>query len=53
MVRFKPADANVEITAYWGSEVQRLTPSNDGYYTVCVDNGDGIFVTVNSVVAGE
>ncbi len=48
-ILFKTVDSNVDVIAYAGDSVSRLTADNDGYYKVDVPNGMGIFVTVTPV----
>lgn len=46
VVKFKTADTQAIVTAYFGDAASRLIPDSNGYYTVYIENGDGIFVTV-------
>ena len=49
-VSFKKKDSNVELTAYYLDSAYKLTPDEDGVYTLIIPNGEGIFVTIEPVV---
>ena len=48
-VTFKLADPNAELIAYHKDTSYRLTPDENGVYSLSVPNGEGIFVTVEPI----
>ncbi|MBE6892031.1 MAG: hypothetical protein E7481_08430 [Ruminococcaceae bacterium] len=50
-VTFKLVDSNAEVTAYLKNTAYKLTPDENGVYSISVPNGEGIFVTIDPITA--
>ena len=48
-VSFKVEEENVQLTAYTCDDAYVLSPDENGVYKFYVSNGEGVFVTVDTV----
>ena len=50
-VYFKVSEENVELTAYHRDFAYKLSPDENGVYSLSIPNGEGIFVTIDPITA--
>lgn len=50
-IKFKIIDSNTELTAYYKDSAYKLTPDENGVYSLSIPNGEGIFVTIDPITA--